>query len=79
MNRSKKRKNRLFPMLITVMVLTAVLTPAANRKAALLPLFLGADWSLRHGVGYSGRRRVGLLGFRGLRPFAIHCKGAINR
>ncbi len=29
MNRSKKRKNRLFPMLITVMVLTAVLTPAA--------------------------------------------------
>ena len=29
-----------------------------NRKAALLPLFLGADWSLRHGVGYSGRRRV---------------------
>lgn len=29
MNRSKKRKNRLFPMLITVMVLIAVLTPAA--------------------------------------------------
>ena len=29
MNRSQKRKKRLFPMLITVMVLTAVLTPAA--------------------------------------------------
>ena len=56
MNRSKKRKNRLFPMLITVMVMTAVLTPAAyadtdgtepkiTQQPDQLVLRLGTRWT----------------------------------
>lgn len=69
MNRSKKRKNRLFPMLITVMVLTAVLTPAAyadtdgtepkiTQQPDQLVLQLGTRWA---GVEFELRTDAGIF------------------
>lgn len=69
MNRSKKRKNRLFPMLITVMVLTAVLTPAAYadtdgtepkivQQPDQLVLQLGTRWA---GVEFELRTDAGIF------------------
>ena len=69
MNRSKKRKNRLFPMLITVMVLIAVLTPAAYadtdgtepkivQQPDQLVLQLGTRWA---GVEFELRTDAGVF------------------
>lgn len=69
MNRSKKRKNRLFPMLITVMALIAVLTPAAyadtdgtepkiTQQPDQLVLQLGTRWA---GVEFELRTDAGIF------------------
>lgn len=69
MNRSKKRKNRLFPMLITVMALIAVLTPAAYadtdgtepkivQQPDQLVLQLGTRWA---GVEFELRTDAGIF------------------
>ena len=69
MNRSKKRKNRLFSMLITVMALIAVLTPAAYadtdgtepkivQQPDQLVLQLGTRWA---GVEFELRTDAGIF------------------